>query len=112
MWTFATWRVLPVFVAYAERFLASRLLLFLADNLPCPRGATNRKTPVGAITLRRIDGFSGFVLHRSLQPLPERGQLGRIGLHLRRDQIEAGVDRQRDLEGNHPPHRGDNGFAR
>src|ERR1700692_4414875 len=102
MLTFATWRVSPRFdVAGAERLRASRQLLFLMGNLPCPRGATNRKTRNEPDIAPRADGFSGFVLHRSDQPLPKCRELRRIRSRLRRDKIEAGIGRQGDLERNH-----------
>src|SRR5580658_9461893 len=46
----------------------------------------------------RLARFSGFVLHRSRQPLPERRELGRIRPGCGRDEIETGVARQRGLE--------------
>src|SRR6185437_11141020 len=50
---------------------------------------------------------SGFGLRRGFDPLPECAQLRRIGAAFWRDQIEAGVSRQRNLEGHHEPALGD-----
>jgi hypothetical protein len=72
----ASAKLSPVFeVACAEGLLASRQLLLKA-NLPCRRGATNRKstTQIEYRAVRRY--FSGFVLQRCAEPLPKGRELG------------------------------------
>ena len=48
-----------------------------------------------------ISAASGLALDGREQPLPEGRQFWRIGSSRGRDQIEAGIDRERDLEGDH-----------
>src|SRR6266568_8019207 len=51
---------------------------------------------IGSCTGSRIG--SGLGLHRGQQPLPERGKLGLVCICLGRDEVEAGIRRQRDFE--------------
>src|ERR1700753_3898972 len=72
------------------------LSLYSRDNLPRWGRLTNRKS-----------GDLQAALDGGEKPSPERRQFGRFSARLRRDQIEAGIRRQRDLERHHEPALGD-----
>src|ERR1700730_14725934 len=92
---------------FAEIRPAGALLVW-PGNVPCQSRATNRKSLVLWLKKRTGSGFArGGSRGGSDQPLPECVQLRRIRARLRRNQIEPGIRRQRDLEGNHEPSLGD-----
>src|SRR6186713_2884700 len=75
-----------------------------------PRTLSMRMAPcddVGCYSRRGISAMSGLALQGGEQPLPERSEFGRIVPPSGRDQVEAGVDGECELERNHQPSLGD-----
>src|ERR1700680_752060 len=95
----ATWRVSPRFRIglCGKTSRQPTVALFGAAICHVRAARPTGKRANRPVIARAVAGFSGFVLLRGDQPLPEGGELGRIRSRLGRGGIKAGIGRESAL---------------